>query len=53
MLTCIDTHSNKMLEQELEEDLQIEEASLIYHVKVMQENYNVINSTIVIIVALN
>ena len=52
MSTCIDIHSNKKLQQELE-DLQIEEASLRYHVKVMQENYNVINSTIVIIVALN
>ena len=41
MLTCIDIHRNKILEQEVE-DLQIEEANLRYHVNVMQENYNVI-----------
>lgn len=39
MLTCIDVHSNKELEQELK-DLQIEEASLRYHIKLLKELYD-------------
>ena len=40
MLTCIDIYSNKILEQELE-DLRIEEESLRYQIKFMQELYNI------------
>ena len=42
MLTCIDIYSNKILEQELE-DLHIEEESLRYQIKLMQELYNIEN----------
>ena len=41
MSTCIDIHSNKKLQEELE-DLQIEEASLRYQINLLLENYNVI-----------
>ena len=41
MSACIDIHSNKKLQEELE-DLQIEEASLRYQINLLLENYNVI-----------
>ena len=40
VITYTDTHSNEKLTQETE-DIQVEEASLRYHINLLEENHNV------------